>query len=55
MYMSFFFLFENGATIVIAIVIADIGKFELLRNKRRAVSTLSGINDGIAGFGSILG
>ena len=55
MYMSFFFLFENGATIVIAIVIADIGKNELLKNKRRAVSTLSGINDGIAGFGSILG
>lgn len=54
-FMTIFFLFENGATIVIAIVLADIGKNELLRNKRRAVSTISGINDGVAGFGSILG
>ena len=53
--MTIFFLFENGATIVIAIVLADIGKNELLKNKHRAVSTISGINDGIAGFGSILG
>lgn len=53
--MTSFFLFENGATTVIAAVIADLGKDELLRNKRRAVSTLSGINDGIAGLGSIFG
>lgn len=53
--MTLFFLFENGATTVIAAVIADLGKNELLRNKRRAVSTLSGINDGIAGLGSIFG
>jgi len=53
--MTSFFLFENGATIVIAIVLCDIGKEELLRRKRRAVATISGINDGIAGFGSILG
>lgn len=53
--MTSFFLFENGATIIIAIVLCDIGKDELLRRKRRAVATISGINDGIAGFGSILG
>lgn len=54
-FMTLFFLFENGATTVIAAIIADIGKDELLRNKRRAVSTISGINDGIAGLGSIFG
>lgn len=53
--MTSFSLFEGGATIVIAVIICDIGKDELLRNKRRAVATISGINDGIAGFGSITG
>lgn len=53
--MTSFFFFENGATIVIAIVLCDLGKDELLKRKRRAVATISGINDGIAGFGSILG
>lgn len=55
LYMTIFFLFETGATTVIAAVIAQIGKNELVTNRRRAVSTLSGINDGVAGFGSILG
>jgi sugar phosphate permease len=53
--MTSFSLFEGGATIVIAVVLCDIGKDELLRRKRRAVATISGINDGIAGFGSIIG
>lgn len=53
--MTSFNLFEGGATIVIAVILCDIGKDELLKRKRKAVSTISGINDGIAGFGSILG
>ena len=53
--LSTFYIFENGATIVIAIIMCDIGKNELLNNKRKAVATISGICDGLAGFGSIFG
>lgn len=53
--MASFNFFEGGATIIIAVILCDIGKDELLKRKRRAVATISGINDGIAGFGSILG
>jgi len=50
-----FSIFEGGATIVIAIIMCDIGKNYLHEHKRKAVSTISGICDGLAGFGSILG
>ena len=40
---------------MISIIFLDLGKEELLRNKRRAVATISGIADGTAGIGSILG
>ena len=53
--LSTFYVFENGATIVIAIIQCEIGKNQLLNNKRKAVATISGICDGLAGFGSILG
>ena len=53
--LSTFYVFENGSTIIIAIIMCDIGKNELLKNKRKAVSTVSGICDGLAGFGSIIG
>ena len=33
----------------------DIGKKEMLKNNLKSVATLSGIVDGIAGFGAILG
>ena len=53
--LSTFYVFENGATIIIAIIMCDIGKIEMIKNKRKAVSTISGICDGLAGFGSIIG
>ena len=53
--LSTFYVFENGATIVIAIIQCEIGKNQLLNSKRKAVATISGICDGLAGFGSILG
>jgi sugar phosphate permease len=48
-------MFEGGASIVISVILCDLGKDEVLKRKRKAVSTISGINDGIAGFGGILG
>lgn len=50
-----FSIFEGGATIVIAIIMCDIGKNYLHEHKKKAVATISGICDGVAGFGSILG
>lgn len=50
-----FNIFEGGATIVIAIIMCDIGKSYLAQHRKKAVSTISGICDGIAGFGGILG
>lgn len=45
----------NGSSIVIAAIECDLGKQEVLRNNHKALATVSGIIDGIAGFGSILG
>ena len=53
--LTTFNIFETGATILISIIFLDLGKEELLKNKRRAVATISGIADGTAGIGSILG
>lgn len=50
-----FNIFEGGATIVIAIILCDIGKAYMKQHRKKAVSSISGICDGIAGFGSILG
>ena len=50
--LSTFYVFENGATIIIAIIMCDIGKIEMIKSRRKAVSTVSGICDGLAGFGS---
>ena len=53
--MTFFNIFEQGATIVISIILCDIGKNYLRVHQKKAVATISGICDGLAGFGSILG
>lgn len=45
----------NGSSIVIAAIECDLGKQEILKNNQKALATVSGIIDGIAGFGSILG
>ena len=45
----------SGSTIVIAAIECDLGKQQVLRNNQRALATVSGIIDGFAGFGSILG
>ena len=53
--MTSFSTFEGGATIVISIILCDIGKDQVQKHKHKAIATISGICDGIAGFGSILG
>jgi sugar phosphate permease len=45
----------NGSSIIIAAIETDLGRQEVLKNNQRALATVSGIIDGIAGFGSILG
>ena len=45
----------NGSSIIIAAIECDLGKQEILKNNQKALATVSGIIDGIAGFGSILG
>lgn len=50
-----FQIFENGATVVIGIILCDIGKDQIVQKKLKALATISGICDGIAGFGSIAG
>lgn len=45
----------SGSTIVIAAIECDLGKQQALKNNEKALATVSGIIDGIAGFGSILG
>ena len=52
---AFFVVFENGSVVVNAIIYCDLGKQQLLLHRMRALSTIAGINDGTAGFGSILG
>ena len=47
--------FESGATIMIAVLICEIGKKEQLKNNHKAVATFSGIGDGLACFGTVLG
>jgi len=47
--------FLTGSSIVIAAIECDLGKQEILRNNHKALATVSGIIDGIAGFGSIVG
>lgn len=54
-FLTTFSIFENGATIVIAIILCDIGKEEITKNRQKALATISGISDGWAGFGSIVG
>ncbi|CDW90244.1 major facilitator superfamily protein [Stylonychia lemnae] len=54
--LMFFLGFSlNGSTIVIAAIECDLGKQQALKDNEKAMATLSGIIDGIAGFGSILG
>lgn len=52
-----FFLgfFITGSTIVIAAIECDLGKNEILKNNKKALATVSGIIDGFAGFGSVIG
>jgi len=40
---------------VISVILCDIGKDYVRKHQRKAIATISGICDGIAGFGSILG
>ena len=53
--LTSFSVFEGGATIVISIILCDIGKNYVQRHRLKAIATISGICDGVAGFGSILG
>ena len=53
--LTTFSVFESGATIVISIILCDIGKDYVQRHRVKAIATISGICDGVAGFGSILG
>ena len=53
--ITFFNIFENGATVVIGIINCDIGKDQIILKRQKALATISGICDGVAGFGSILG
>ena len=53
--LTSFSIFEGGATIVISIILCDIGKDYVQKHKLKAIATISGICDGVAGFGSILG
>ena len=53
--LTSFSTFEGGATIVISIILCDIGKDYVQKKQRKAIATISGICDGVAGFGSILG
>ncbi len=52
---AIFNIFENGATVVIGIILCDIGKDQITQHQLKALATISGICDGIAGFGSIVG
>lgn len=54
-FITSFNVFENGATVVIGILLCDIGKDQVVQKRMKALATISGICDGIAGFGSILG
>ena len=53
--LTSFNIFENGGSIVISVMLCDIGKEQVLKHKRKAVSTISGICDGVASVGSIAG
>lgn len=53
--IAIFNIFENGATVVIGILLCDIGKDQIVLRKMKALATISGICDGLAGFGSIGG
>jgi len=41
--------------VVIGIINCDIGKDQIILRRQKALATISGICDGVAGFGSILG
>lgn len=45
----------TGSSIIIAAIECDLGKNEILKNNKRALASVSGIIDGVAGFGSVLG
>lgn len=53
--ITFFNIFENGASVVIGIINCDIGKDQVVLKRQKALATISGICDGLAGFGSIGG
>ena len=40
---------------MISVILCDIGKDYVRKHQKKAIATISGICDGIAGFGSILG
>jgi sugar phosphate permease len=54
-YLTGFQFFESGASILISCILCDIGKEQLLNHNRKTIATISGICDGFAGLGSILG
>ncbi len=53
--LTLFNVFENGATLVIDIILCDIGKDQVSKTNQKALATISGVSDGISGFGSIMG
>ena len=50
-----FIFFVQGATVVISLILVDISKTQIRRNKGKSLSTISGIVDGVGGMGSIIG
>ena len=53
--MSSMGLFLNGLTVVVAAIVADIGKQLSIFNNRKSLATVSGIIEGLGGLGGVLG
>ena len=53
--LTTFNVFELGASVVISLILCDIAKEQVRRGKGESLSTISGIVDGVAGSGSIIG
>jgi sugar phosphate permease len=53
--ITFFNIFESGASVVIGIINCDIGKDQITLRGQKAVASIVGFCHGVAGFGSILG
>ena len=53
--MSAMGLFLTGLTVVVAAIVADIGKQLSLFNNRKSLATVSGIIEGFGGLGGVLG